>query len=292
MHSIVTTSTKTAGLKTVFGVFFLLVLAYALLFGKATFFLWKVLEESKKYPTASMTPTPMSLDGVAGGSGTRLTYFGYEFEVPWTDVDRNQTKSLDTLALIFFGTDKAITFHNPVKQLDAKTIFLGNGENRKAALLYGKETLRSNYALTKVILQTTPGQVSIFMPRARDVGAGVFLMLKPIYAVNGETGIFAFETPFIRGFQFGDPKKRPKSVTVKAFDQADREIEMTFAVKQGSSVFITQMEINRVLRTLRRATEPNGGEEGAAKSVGYGKSKHGRRRMIRGRAGSSAHRRG
>ena len=66
--------------------------------------------------------------------------------------------------------------------------------------------------------------------------------------MNGETGIFSFAFPGLRGFQLGDPTQTNR-VIVRAVDADDRPVEVLFL---GEEKGFTQAEINRVLSTFRR----------------------------------------
>jgi hypothetical protein len=231
-------------LKISLGAVLLVIIVYALLFGSRTYFLVQVLQEAKKNPFSRMTPKPLSLETDAGESGARLTYLGYSFQTPWPEMDSKVMNSSDSAVQIFFGPDRVIALYIPAKQPPFPS-----------------------YAFTKAILETTPEQIHIFMPRERDANAGFLLRVKEIEARWGQTGIFTFETPFIRGFQYGDPTKHAYPISVKAFDSADQEIDLWFGTRKGSSAVLTQAEINRVLRTLRRASESSSSKGSAAEPV-------------------------
>lgn len=48
---------------------------------------------AKKAPAVTrVVPTELNDNSVSGAPGQKLSYFGYEFEVPWTDLDETQTK--------------------------------------------------------------------------------------------------------------------------------------------------------------------------------------------------------
>jgi hypothetical protein len=111
------------------------------------------------------------------------------------------------------------------------------------------------------MLETSPAQISVFAPRQKVLGLGILLMLKPIPATGGETGIFAFDTSTIRGFQMGDPDKRPKFISIRAFDMGDHQLEFTFGMQNGFEGQITQGEVNRVLQTVRPVSKPEDGLE-------------------------------
>ncbi len=48
---------------------------------------------ARKAPAvARIVPTELKDQTVSQAPGSRLSYFGYEFEVPWNDIDETQTK--------------------------------------------------------------------------------------------------------------------------------------------------------------------------------------------------------
>jgi hypothetical protein len=72
---------------------------------------------------------------------------------------------------------------------------------------------------------------------------------------GGESGIFRVRADKFRGFQYGDPRTRPKSLNVEIFAD-DGGLSFAFAQKgQGLSPAITQAEINRVIQTVRKIPE-------------------------------------
>jgi hypothetical protein len=69
---------------------------------------------------------------------------------------------------------------------------------------------------------------------------------------GGETGIFRVRTGKFQGFQYGDPKSRPKTIDIEVFAD-DGGLAFLFAQReQGPVPAITQGEINRVLQSVRK----------------------------------------
>jgi len=97
----------------------------------------------------------------------------------------------DSLTIYYFRFGAFLMFRNPARSANAKEIFLADDEKRRVAMqIWGEKILESNFVLTRAMLATSPAQMSVFAPRAKVVGLGILLMLKPITAVGGETGIF------------------------------------------------------------------------------------------------------
>jgi hypothetical protein len=231
----------------------LAVIAFAGIFGVQTIMWWKLRQFEKKNPVLWVTPQNLRDIAPAKRPGLNLSTYGYEFEVPWTEIDTDKTRSGDFLTVYYFRSGPFMMFANPERVANAKGIFLEDAEKRKVAMqVWGEKTLESNYTLTKTMLETSPAQMTIFTPRRKVLGLGLLLMLKAIPAAGGETGIFVFETPTVRGFQMGNPEKSTRAISVRAFDMGDRQLELTFGMQAGSTGQITQAELNRVLQTVRR----------------------------------------
>ena len=69
----------------------------------------------KAPPVAKIVPSDLTDTSVSQAPGTRLSYFGYEFEVPWSDLDDSKTK--------LYPKDKPqknmaeLTFHSGLRML-------------------------------------------------------------------------------------------------------------------------------------------------------------------------------
>jgi hypothetical protein len=233
----------------------LAIIAFTAIFGVQSIMWWKVRQLEKSDPVLSEIPQTLRDTAPSKQPGLKLSAYGYEFEVPWGDIDKEKTRSGDFVTVYYFRSGQFLMFSNPEKAANAKEIFLADDEKRKVAMqIWGAKTLESNFTLTKATLEASPAQMSVFAPRLKVVGLGTLLMVKIAIATGGETGIFAFDTPAIRGFQMGDPDKRPKFISVKAFDMGDHQLELTFGMQKGSAGQITQADVNRVLQTVRRVS--------------------------------------
>jgi hypothetical protein len=238
----------------------LAVTAFVWFFGVQCIVCWKVRQFEKSNPVLRVIPQPLRDAAPAKQPGLKLSVYGYEFEVPWGDIDKEKTRSGDFATIYYFRSGPFLMFSNPKKAANAKETILADDEKRKVATqMWGEKALGSNFALTKAILETTPAQMSVFAPRPKVVGLGMLLMLKMVPATGGETGIFAFDTPTLRGFQMGDPDKKPKSLSVRALDMGDHQLEITFGIQSGYAGQITQSEVNRVLQTVRPAGKSEDG---------------------------------
>jgi hypothetical protein len=235
----------------------LAIILYFSIFGVQTIMWWKVRQFGKNNPVIWVIPQVLRDSVPAKQPGSRLSAYGYEFEVPWVDIDKDKTRSGDFVTIYYFRSGQFLMISNPEKATNAREIFLADDEKRKVAMrMWGERTLESNFTLTKAMLETSPTQMAVFAPRAKVVGLGILLTLKILAAMGGETGIFAFDTSAIRGFQMGDPDKGPKVISVRAFDMSDHQLQLTFGMQKGSTGQITQPEVNRLLQTVRPVGKP------------------------------------
>ena len=108
------------------------------------------------------------------------------------------------------------------------------------------------------------------------------------------------------GFQFDDPAKRPKRVTLELYDAEGRHVEILFGLPASPAGGITQADINRVLVTLK-ADDQLTANDNSSRKYYRGQMKVGRaspcltvassvrlwrQRIVPGRGGSSLRRRG
>jgi len=133
--------------------------------------------------------------------------------------------------------------------------FLSTGKANPAGLrnLYGEGVLQSDYSLKQQILEATPAKVGLLTPRKEAVGSAMLLLIKGIIMPSGaESGIYQIRAGDFRGFQFGDPRSRPKSIDLEIYNQ-DGGLGFIFSQPQNTSdPAITQAQINRIVQSLRK----------------------------------------
>jgi hypothetical protein len=177
-----------------------------------------------------MVPRPLPAASIEQTVGQTFTFYGYQFEVPWTEVKREEhLKSINQLKLL-----------------------TREGTENEAVLkrILGEEVTRSNYMLRSKILNLTPSDLHLSLSRQKMVSSSVPLMLKPMWTGNLQGGLYSFQTEWLQGFQRGDPT-RDKTVTIDAFDAHDHEIELSIGRAPDARQDVTQSELNRIVYSLR-----------------------------------------
>lgn len=231
---------------------------YLWFFSIATMFVIETRYIAWKAPIVKKAPVELTDLSISQAPGRKLSYLGYEFEVPWDDVDEDKTKQTGKMQVIAFRSGNAILFSKMPPKEFVNTFLSMTKENATGLrAIYGEDALQSDYSFTRLILETTPESVTLLGSRKDSVGSAMLLVIKGIMIPRGgESGIFRIRTSKLQGFQYGNPQSRPKSMEVTLFGD-DGGIAFLFAQKEkGPGLPITQAEINRVVQTLREATAP------------------------------------
>jgi hypothetical protein len=227
-------------------------------FGVASLFVLETRYLGWKFPLVEKTPIELADLSISQAPGQRLSYFGYEFEVPWDDLDEGKMKQVGKGQLIVFCSGNAILFSRAAPKEFVQTFLSSTKvDPDKVRRLWGEEALESDYSLHRLILEATPGQVTLFTRREDAVRSSMLILFKGIMMPRGgESGIFRVRTGKFQGFQYGDPQMRSNSLNVEIFSE-DGGLYFVFAQKgQGLSPAIAQAEINRVIQTVRKIPEP------------------------------------
>lgn len=219
---------------------------------------------SKALPITRIVPTDLRNLSVDSSAGQRLSYIGYEFDVPWNDLDESKT--------LLFPKDKpekirvVLTFRSGLRLMATKCsprqmageLMREDFKMKPTAFaaIFGPEAIDSDYEFTKRVMEFSPDRMhhwSLAPPiHAREE---VLLLTKSVLpAKSAESGIFNVRNPTYRGFQQGDPEAhsaRQDGVLLTLYATNDT-FEVLFAEKESTHL-ITQPEINRIIQTLRRA---------------------------------------
>ena len=207
----------------------------------------------KKAPAAaSVVPTELKEQSISSAPATKLAYFGYEFEVPWSDVDLSKSEIVE---------DKT----------DARIACVSFRSGLKLLVVVTLSHDGPDYEFLKRTYEATPAKIRYFelLPTSSDYLQTIHLALKSISLGElddrtgtnpAESGIFDLQSERFRGFQFGNPRVRPDVIELHLYDDKYRVL---IKVQQGGSDSVggvTQPEINRIVQSLHpilaRETSP------------------------------------
>src|ERR1700751_1953491 len=83
---------------------------YLWLFGVQTTSALMVRYADRKMPDVARTPVPLSDSSISNMPHRKMSYLGYEFEVPWNDIDEQKSKTVGTIRLTYFRSGNAFWF--------------------------------------------------------------------------------------------------------------------------------------------------------------------------------------
>ncbi len=217
----------------------------------------------KAPPAARVVPKDLTDLSVSQVPGTKVSYVGYEFEIPWNDLDESQTRSVPKdqpgmVALVFRSGLHMIVSASPPRVFP-------NGFAREWKLspqnvesVFGHGAAQSDYSFTRNLYGFTPDKMHRWaLSPSVHYREQMLLMLKTVVlsVASADTGIFNIQKQNWRGFQLGDPKAHPRRVFVQFYSD-EGSVELAFAGSDGRGpVSVTQPEINRIMQSLRKAPQ-------------------------------------
>ena len=155
---------------------------------------------ARKAPNvARATPSHCRISRFPTTPGGELSYFGYEFEVPWNDLDPPRTK--------LYPPDKpnrvVFTFKSGLRlmvtDLPAAEWVRGLSSDFKVppetiAATFGQEAIRSDYSFIKMLYEFTPDKMNVWSVSSHIQSRDNMLLLLKSMALSKEadSGIFAF----------------------------------------------------------------------------------------------------
>jgi hypothetical protein len=119
--------------------------------------------------------------------------------------------------------------------------------------IYGDGPLESDYAMYRLMLGSAPQKVSAFSDQKVAIGQAMMIVMKAISMPSGaDTGLYSVNSNGFQGFQYGDPSKRPKHITIDLLDDKSGIEFGIFQKTDAAAHAITQAQINRMLHSVRK----------------------------------------
>jgi len=217
----------------------------------------------KASPVARVVPTDLKDLSVSQVPGTKVSYVGYEFEIPWTDLDDSQTRSVpkdrpEMVALVFRSG-----LHIIVSSIPARVFPNGFARELKASpqnleSMIGHGAAQSDYSFLENLYHFTPDKMHFWALSPTVHYREQFLLtIKDVVLAgsSADTGIFNIQNQNWHGFQLGDPQAHPRRLAVHLYSE-EGSVELTFAGKDGREpITVTQPEINRIVRSLHKVSQ-------------------------------------
>ncbi len=227
-----------------------LVVGFAVLFGDQALMVYSTKRAIANSPEVAMVPQALTLTPLESPAGQRVAYFGYEFALPWSDVEEEVGGRLVRLTT---GSGMTVTMEDPAFPGGplSETAFSDPGPT---AALLGSQ----GYELYEDLLMATPDQLSWTLPRQESMRVCFLVILKMtvLAQTRGASAVYSFEDRNWRGFQIGQPGQDAR-VVLGFFGQGGEEVWLTFEVPYSSRGSLTQDSVNCVITTLQRVPKTN-----------------------------------
>ena len=210
---------------------------------------------------ASVTPTDLSDHSVSQAGGLHLSYVGYDFEVPWTDLDAARStlypkdKSEKTEAVLVFRSGLRLTVTAvPAKEFAHEFATAVKMSPLEIDTVYGNGAANSDYIFAKSIYDFSPDKMHHWCTssetQAREQAMVIMKSILP--SKPAETGIFNIQNASYKGFQQGNTKVRQDYLLVNLYSD-DGSVQFKFGQKDYPAG-VTQAEINRIVQSLQHGT--------------------------------------
>lgn len=207
--------------------------------------------EAKKIPSVWVTQQALTNYALSEAPGTKLSYFGYKFEVPWIG-DFKEKGGQNGIVQLKFDSGQTLLFIAPKDHAGLLSEIVDDPSVHMKGLqqVFGELTNRSPYDQYAALLNTTPSSIHAFGPRAEAVRNETLLTIKAISSPGMlRTGAFSFDFPETHGFQIGDPGKG-RSAQLEVFVKENGNWVEIICATKNDSVKLTQPEINRILASF------------------------------------------
>jgi hypothetical protein len=226
---------------------------YGWFFGFQTALALAVRYESRKLPDIAKTPIELADLAISTVPHKKVTYFGYEFEMPWDDVDESKDKTTGQIHVAAFRSGNAFWFSAfPPKDFVNEVMKSSKLSPQGFRQIYGDAAFESDYGFNKIMLQMTPSEITPFVSVRQAATGQLLLGIKAMSIPKADSGIFSIQTPEFQGFQFESPQSRPFKIEDYLYSNEGGIDVMFFQKAGGSAPNISQAEINRVIQSIHK----------------------------------------
>lgn len=217
----------------------------------------------KALPITRVVPSDLKNQSVSQTAGAKLSFLGYEFDVPWNDLDESKTelypkdKPDKRMARLYFrsGLQLVVIIGPPHSMADEMTKTDIKMPPQAFAAVFGQPAADSDYEFMKRVFEFSPDKMhpwafsTVIASREQ-----VLLLTKTIVPSKpAETGIFYVNNGSYKGFQQGNPETRQDTLLLDLYSAAG-SVEILFVQKNYTNrQGVTQPEINRIVQSLRKA---------------------------------------
>jgi hypothetical protein len=196
-------------------------------------------------------PRPLADTRISIAQVSTLSFYGYQFEVPWREIDKEWDEG--RTVKIRFKTGETIRFNNPEDFQDSPISenFVRDDDD-KFMKAFGTEVRESKYDQLRAVVSATPTQLSPFRSHTEFARIWILLEIKGLWFEHDTVApdIFSFETNDYRGFEFSGLSRGSQNVTVNLSDMADHWFQINIQGDDRLGIRINQPEINCIIQSF------------------------------------------
>ena len=243
--------------KRIFGwltVSFVAVLLLLYFVGPRVFWVWQARKMVRDVPIAGAMPRDLPTFAANPSRGSLVAVSHYEFEVPWSDLDRARMKTIGAMSVVPFLSSTTLIVATP-KWNDAVS---QTGKDAVANIVkcvrgvYGPAATQSDLAFWSAVYSTNPRDITFFTNPDRATLLGMILMAKAVAPPTDDPTIFRLHYGGFQGFQLGNPDHHLTTAQILVYD-SNGGIEITISHRTQPEVMgeFSQADMNRIITTLR-----------------------------------------
>lgn len=227
------------------------VAAYCVAFGLQTLVWFEARHWAKANPWIKDVPTALNSASAqpAQKGGTKLSAFGYQFEVPWAG--KPKTVEGPGATEFHFDAGPVVVFDDPQAQADMLSKLTSQNplEYQQFSNAFVGQTFDTNYSIYNAVYGASPAGVSPFSSLNEAIRVNQLLLWKIAFGQDADPGLHAIQFGSNRGFEFGDPSSgRP--VALRIFDGRDKQFRLVFLNAPGATTKIAQGDIDSAVASL------------------------------------------
>jgi hypothetical protein len=211
---------------------------------------------------AGVVPTDLTDHSVSQAPGVRLSYIGYDFEIPWNDLDESKTEQYPKdkpnktrVVLTFRSGLRLMVTAVPPREFAGEFATDFKMSPQQFEVVFGQGAATSDYTFVRNVYEFCPKKMHYWaLSSGVHYREQIEMMIKSIMPTkSAETGIFYVQNQQYKGFQQGNPQVHQGTLLVSLYAN-DGSVEIMIAPKNYSNpAGITQPEINRIIQSLHKA---------------------------------------
>jgi len=210
---------------------------------------------------ARLVPQDLKDASVSPSAGDKLSYFGYEFELPWSDIDasRSKTTNVNQAVIIFrSGLQMSVTGLPPKETINGLASSHATPQTIAPFIAseFGVEATRSDYEFLRHLYNFTPEKMNrwALSPKTHYRESMLLTIKSAALLPWADSGIFNIRNSEYTGFQQGSPDARPVGIVLTLYSE-NSGVEFVFSQKKYQNpAGVSQAEINRVIQSVRKPT--------------------------------------